>query len=83
MAVALLAEVSLLALIGAAVGVALVAAIINGVAFNSAHITVDLHLSAALALIGFAYACVIGLLGGLFPAVQAARAPIARSLRAI
>jgi putative ABC transport system permease protein len=82
-AVALLAEVSLLALMGAAVGVALVALIIEGAAFNSTHITVELHLNATLVLIGAAYACVIGLIGGLFPAVQAARAPIATALRGI
>jgi putative ABC transport system permease protein len=78
-----LAEVSLLALIGAGVGVALVALILDGVAFSSANITVDLHLNAAPALTGGAYACGIGLISGMFPAVQAARAPIATALRAI
>jgi putative ABC transport system permease protein len=82
-AVSVLAEVSLLALIGAGVGVELVALILNGVAFSSANITIDLHLSTALALIGVAYACLIGLISGSFAAVQAARAPIATALRAI
>lgn len=82
-AVSVLAEVSLLALIGAVVGVALVALILNGVAFSSANFIVDLHLTVPLALIGVAYACGIGLISGSFPAVQAARAPIATALRAI
>jgi putative ABC transport system permease protein len=82
-AVSVLAEVSLLALIGAGVGVALVALVLDGVAFSSSNITVDLHLNVALALTGIAYACVIGLIGALFPAVQAARVPISIALRSV
>jgi ABC-type antimicrobial peptide transport system permease subunit len=57
--------------------------VLNGVAFSSANITIDLHMNTALALIGVAYACLIGLISGSFAAVQGARAPILTALRAI
>jgi putative ABC transport system permease protein len=34
-------------------------------------------------VLGIIWACVIGLLGGLFPAIRAARQPIATALRAV
>jgi putative ABC transport system permease protein len=33
--------------------------------------------------IGIVWACAIGLLGGLFPAIRAARLPVATALRAV
>jgi putative ABC transport system permease protein len=35
-----------------------------------------------LIITGIAWACVIGLLGGFFPALRAARLPVAEALRA-
>jgi putative ABC transport system permease protein len=36
-----------------------------------------------LMILGVVWACVIGLLGGLFPAIRAARLPVAMALRAV
>ena len=36
----------------------------------------------ALIITGIVWACVIGLLGGFFPALRAARLPVAEALRA-
>jgi len=36
-----------------------------------------------LVAIGIAWACVVGLVGGLFPAIRAARLPVAAALRAL
>jgi putative ABC transport system permease protein len=41
-----------------------------------------LTLTPALMILGIVWACVIGLIGGLFPAVRAARLPVAQALRA-
>jgi len=41
-----------------------------------------LTLTPALIVLGIVWACVIGLIGGLFPAVRAARLPVAQALRA-
>jgi putative ABC transport system permease protein len=42
-----------------------------------------LTLTPALIVLGIIWACVIGLIGGLFPAVRAARLPVAQALRAV
>jgi putative ABC transport system permease protein len=42
-----------------------------------------LTLTPALIVLGIVWACVIGLVGGLFPAVRAARLPVAQALRAV
>jgi putative ABC transport system permease protein len=36
-----------------------------------------------LVALGIIWACVIGVIGGLFPAIRAARLPVATALRAI
>jgi putative ABC transport system permease protein len=43
----------------------------------------ELSVSPALVTIGIVWACAIGLIGGLFPAVRAARLPVAEALRAV
>ncbi|MET0498111.1 MAG: ABC transporter permease, partial [Steroidobacteraceae bacterium] len=43
----------------------------------------DLSVSPQLMVIGIVWAAVIGLIGGLFPAIRAARLPVATALRAI
>jgi putative ABC transport system permease protein len=42
-----------------------------------------LHIGAALIVLGIIWACVVGLIGGLAPAIRAARIPVALALRAI
>ena len=74
-------EALVLALIGAAIGAALVALILNGKTFNSGAASTYLHIDATLVSIGVTWACGIGLLGALFPALRAARMPIAAALR--
>jgi putative ABC transport system permease protein len=42
-----------------------------------------MRVTPALLGIGMLWACVVGFFGGLFPAVRAARLPVATALRAI
>lgn len=81
--VSVLLEVIALAIIGAAIGGALVALILNGHAFHSSYVNVELHLSGTLFLIGIGAACLIGLLSGLAPALHVARVPVSTALRAL
>jgi putative ABC transport system permease protein len=48
-----------------------------------AQIVFHLHISAALITLGILWAFVVGLIGGLLPAIRAARIPVALALRAI
>jgi putative ABC transport system permease protein len=43
----------------------------------------DLAVSPQLVILGIVWACAIGLIGGLFPAIRAARLPVATALRAV
>jgi putative ABC transport system permease protein len=43
----------------------------------------DLAVSPQLVVLGIVWACSIGLIGGLLPAIRAARLPVATALRAI
>lgn len=81
--ISILVEVLTLALVGAIVGAAFVAIILDGSAFHSSFINVRLQLGASLALAGLACACAMGLLSGLLPAFQVARTPVSTALRAI
>ncbi len=89
--VSVLIEAQLLALLGALVGVALAHVCFDGHAISTMGDTVgrnpqvvfSLTITVALVAISVALACLVGLLGGLFPAVRAARMPIAAGLRAI
>jgi putative ABC transport system permease protein len=81
-------EALLLALAGGAIGAAIAWGFFNGNAANtlSGNFTqVVFRLSVTPGLIGFGlfWAIAIGLIGGLFPAIRAARQPIATALRAI
>jgi putative ABC transport system permease protein len=49
----------------------------------NAQLIFDITVTLRLALVGIAASCVIGFIGGLFPAVRAARLPIASALRAV
>jgi putative ABC transport system permease protein len=90
MVMSVLAEALLLALIGGAIGAALAWLFFNGHQVStsaggaaSGHLIFELSVSPALIALGIVWACTIGLIGGLFPAVRAARLPVATALRAI
>jgi putative ABC transport system permease protein len=80
-------EALLLALLGGALG-ALAAwlffdgNIVSTSGGNVAQIVFALAFTPGLVAIGVIWACAIGLIGGLFPAVRAARLPVATALRA-
>jgi putative ABC transport system permease protein len=80
-------EAVLFALIGAGVGAGIAWAIFNGNTISTlqggGQVVAELRIGwdhVALAAVG---ACVVGLVGGLFPAVRAARIPVADALRAL
>jgi putative ABC transport system permease protein len=79
---AVLSEAVMLALPGAALGAFLAWALFNRMAVSpfgfSFHLTVTSHLAA----IGVAWALAMGLIGGLLPALRAARLPVTAALRA-
>jgi putative ABC transport system permease protein len=83
-------EALLLSVIGALVGAALAWAVFDGNTVSTiagggglAQIVFHLRISAALITLGIVWACVVGLIGGLLPAIRAARIPVALALRAI
>ena len=84
-------EALLLALAGGMIGAAIAGLVFNGNSISTLtsgnaadpQMTFDMTVSPALLALGIAWAAGIGLLGGLFPAVRAARAPIATALRAV
>jgi len=82
-----LAEALLLALIGAVIGASAAMLFFNGntisLGGNVGSIVAEMRITPALIGAGIAWACVIGLLGGLFPAIRAARLPVATALRAV
>jgi putative ABC transport system permease protein len=90
MVMSVLAEALLLALIGGTIGAAIAWLFFNGHQVGtsaggaaSGHLIFELSVSPALITTGILWACTIGLIGGLFPAVRAARLPVATALRAI
>jgi putative ABC transport system permease protein len=88
--VSVLVEALILALAGAALGVLLVYVGFSGrvisttgsMVGNNVQVIFSLAITTHLVLTGIALACAVGLLGGLFPAVRAARQPVATALRA-
>jgi len=80
-------EALLLALIGAALGATASWIFFNGNTVNTlgsnfSQIVFQLTVSPVLLIWGVVWACFIGLIGGLFPAIRAARLPVAAALRA-
>jgi putative ABC transport system permease protein len=80
-------EALLLALIGGIIGAALAWLFFNGHSVSTlggafAQVVFELTVTPALIATGVVWACIIGLLGGLFPALRAARLPVAEALRA-
>jgi putative ABC transport system permease protein len=85
--VSVLVEALLLALIGAAVGAAISWLLFNGntvtLGDSTGSIVFDMQITPALLLLGVLLACAVGFIGGLLPAVRAARLPVATALRAV
>ncbi len=88
--VSVLVESLTLAIVGALGGAAIAWLFFNGNTVSTisggaglSQVAFHLHIGFALVAIGVAWACVVGLLGGLFPAIRAARLPIATALRAL
>ncbi len=87
--VAVLIEAQVLALLGACVGVVLAQMFFAGQTVSTVRDTVghnpqivfSLTISAGLVAASVALACLIGLVGGIFPALRAARMPVAAALR--
>ena len=88
--ISVLIEAQLLACVGAFVGVLLAQLCFNGHVIstvgdtigNNPQVVFSLTFTAAMVASSVALACLVGLLGGVFPAVRAARLPIAAALRA-
>jgi len=87
MVASVLVEAVILALIGGVAGAGLAWVFFNGHTVSTttgiSHVVFDLAVSPELVTVGIVWSCVIGLLGGLFPAIRAARLPVATALRAV
>ncbi len=88
--ISVFAEALLLSLLGAVLGTIAAWLFFDGnVVSTSAggngisQLVFALTLTPALIVLGIVWACAIGLIGGLFPAVRAARLPVAQALRAV
>ena len=86
--VSVFVEALLLSVAGAAIGALLAWALFNGNAVNTlsgnfTQVVFHLNVTLSLAALGIIWAIVIGLVGGLFPALRAARLPVAEALRAV
>jgi putative ABC transport system permease protein len=85
-----IAEALLLALLGALVGAALAWLFFNGNTVSTVgggaglgQVVFHLRIGLQLVIVGIVWACVVGLIGGLLPALRAARLPVAIALRAV
>lgn len=80
-------EALLLSLLGGVIGASLAWVFFNGHSVSTlggafAQVVFKLTVTQSLIFTGVIWACVIGLLGGFFPALRAARLPVAEALRA-
>lgn len=86
--VSVLIEALLLALLGSLLGATIAYVVFNGYTVSTlnfqtfSQVAFAFRVTPELLFQGVAWACVIGLLGGLFPALNAARMPVAEALRA-
>jgi putative ABC transport system permease protein len=83
-----LIEAMLLSILGALIGAGLAWVFFNGnvvstLGSNFTQVVFHLAVSPSLVVLGVVWACIIGLIGGLFPAIRAARLPVATALRAV
>ena len=79
-------EALLLSLLGGIIGASLAWLFFNGHSVSTlgggfAQVVFQLTVTRVLIITGIIWACVIGLLGGFFPALRAARLPVAEALR--
>lgn len=85
--VSVLVEAQLLALVGAIAGGGIAWLLFSGSAFSTGgvmgQVALQLHVGLPLIATGIVWAAAIGLLGGLFPAIRAARIPVAQALRSV
>jgi putative ABC transport system permease protein len=81
-AAAILCESMVLALPGALLGVLLARALFHNMAVSPFGFSFLLDVTPRLAVIGMLWALAMGLLGGLLPALRAARVPVTTALRA-
>jgi len=82
-AVSVIAETVLLAMAGALTGIAIAWALFHGQRYAFAQTLFQLTVSPGLVGMGLAWALAVALLGGLLPAVRAARLPVVDVLRAV
>jgi len=80
-------EALVLALLGGLIGAAIAWLIFNGHSVSTlgaafAQVVFKLSVTRGLIVTGIVWACLIGILGGFFPALRAARLPVAEALRA-
>lgn len=85
--VSVMVEALLLALLGGVLGALLAALLFNGNVVNTlgsnfSQVVFQLDVSPALIQLGVVWALVIGAIGGLLPALRAARLPVVTALRA-
>jgi putative ABC transport system permease protein len=78
-----MAEALLLCVAGAGIGILVAWLAFNGDEHSMGGLVIRFAVSPALALAGAAFACVLGLAGGLLPGIRAARLPVADALRAV
>lgn len=78
----MLFEAELLAVLGALLGAALGWAFFDGLSASPFGFTFHLAVTLKLAVLGVAWALIIGLTAGLLPALRAARMPVTAALRA-
>jgi len=81
-AISVIAESVLLALMGALIGIVLAWALFNGQGYAFGEVLFHLAVSPALVAVGLAWALIVALLGGILPAIRAARLPVVDALRA-
>ena len=79
-------EALLLSLLGGIIGASLAWLFFNGHSVSTlggafAQVVFQLRVTRELIVTGIVWACIIGLLGGFFPALRAARLPVAEALR--
>lgn len=87
--ISVLAEALLLSLLGACFGALCAWALFNGHVSSmmltglQPPISYAMAVTPGLIVLGIIWACIIGLIGGLFPALRAARTPVAHALNAV
>lgn len=81
-AISVIAEAMLLAVLGASLGATAAFVAFNGNLHSAGGLVFKLAVTPSLVGLGIAFACALGLIGGLFPAIRAARLPVVNALRA-